>query len=92
MRLGSVEERVSGIFSIKEGKERYGDLSYMLGGRSAHIKSPMGRAPMDIEKWKPNVTSGQDNNQVCSENRETGPATRVVSGYVELPPVWDIRL
>lgn len=40
---------------IKEGGERYGDLSYMLGGRSFY-QGPDGSSPDGpIEKWKPNL-------------------------------------
>jgi ribonuclease HI len=41
---------------IKEGGERYGNLSYMLGGRSSY-QNPDGSNPDGpIEKWKPNLT------------------------------------
>jgi hypothetical protein len=39
---------------IKEGGERYGILSYVLGGRSSY-QNPDGPCPDgSIEKWKPN--------------------------------------
>ncbi|MAD87284.1 MAG: hypothetical protein CL912_30355 [Deltaproteobacteria bacterium] len=41
---------------IMEGKRRYGDLSYMLGGRSS-LLNPDGSSPDGpIDKWKPNLT------------------------------------
>jgi hypothetical protein len=40
---------------ITEGTGRYGDLLYMLGGRSSYI-NPNGSSPDGpIEKWKPNL-------------------------------------
>jgi hypothetical protein len=42
---------------IKEGKERYGDLSYMLGGRSNHRKPDGSDLDGPREKWKPNVAA-----------------------------------
>ncbi|KAF2195831.1 hypothetical protein K469DRAFT_543471, partial [Zopfia rhizophila CBS 207.26] len=41
---------------IREGKEHYGDLSYMLGGRSSYINPNRSSPDGLIEKWKPNVT------------------------------------
>ncbi|PVH68485.1 hypothetical protein DL98DRAFT_506825, partial [Cadophora sp. DSE1049] len=41
---------------IMEGKRLYGDLLYMLGGRSS-LLNPDGSSPDGlIEKWKPNLT------------------------------------
>jgi ribonuclease HI len=42
---------------IREGKERYGDLSYMLGGRSNHRKPDGSDIDGPKEKWKPNVAA-----------------------------------
>jgi hypothetical protein len=40
---------------IREGKGRYGDLSYMLGGRSSHQTADRSNLDGPIEKWKPNL-------------------------------------
>ena len=42
---------------VKEGKGHYGDLSYMLGGRSSHANPDEASPDGTIEKWKPNVTA-----------------------------------
>ncbi|KAF2803089.1 uncharacterized protein BDZ99DRAFT_468440 [Mytilinidion resinicola] len=40
---------------VREGKERYGDLSYMLGGQSSQVNLNGSNPDGPIEKWKPNV-------------------------------------
>jgi exonuclease III/ribonuclease HI len=42
---------------IKECKERYGDLSYMLGGRSSYKKPDGSDLDGPRDKWKPNVAA-----------------------------------
>jgi hypothetical protein len=42
---------------VREGKERYGDLSYMLGGRSSQKKPDGSNLDGPREKWKPNVAA-----------------------------------
>ena len=42
---------------IKECKERYGDLSYILGGRSSHKKPDGSDLDGPRERWKPNVAA-----------------------------------
>ncbi len=42
---------------IREGKERYGALSYMLGGMSKHKKPDGSDIDGPKEKWKPNVAA-----------------------------------
>jgi hypothetical protein len=41
---------------IREGGERYGDLSYMLGGRSSYQNHDGSSLDGLIEKWKPNLS------------------------------------
>jgi ribonuclease HI len=41
---------------IKEGGERYGNLSYMLGGRSSYQNPDGSSRDGPIERWKPNLT------------------------------------
>ena len=40
---------------IKEGQGQYGDLSYMLGGRSLHRRLDDSNLDGPIEKWELNV-------------------------------------
>ncbi|OCK86353.1 hypothetical protein K432DRAFT_284840, partial [Lepidopterella palustris CBS 459.81] len=64
---------------INEGKERYGDLSYILGGRWSHVNSDGLSPDGPIEKWKPNVTMVRIVIKYAVKNRETGLPTGLLT-------------
>jgi hypothetical protein len=52
----TVHDINSAVAAIREGTARYGNLSYMLGGRSSHQNVHESSLDGPIEKWKPDLT------------------------------------
>jgi hypothetical protein len=64
---------------ITEGRGRYGDLSYMLGGRSSYL-NPDGSSPDGpIDKWKPNLTVVRTVVKFALKTERLGPHFQLAS-------------
>jgi hypothetical protein len=60
---------------VREGKERYRDLSYILGGRSSHKKPDGSDLDGPREKWKPNVATVRATIKFAGKTGRLNPQT-----------------
>jgi hypothetical protein len=63
--------------TIREARERYGDLSYMLGGRSSHHNVHGSSLDEPIEKWKPNLIVVRTVIKYALQTGRLGPQTQL---------------